>query len=295
MDKIAYLILAHNDPIHLERLIKSLDYQCDFYIHIDKKVDIAPFVKSLRDNMTFSTKRYAISWAGISMVNAQLELLRLSLQNEYSHVVFLSGSDYPIKTAKYIHAYITESEKKEFIKLLDMRDSPEHYLKQVTLKWFNEPILQINGKFTKIADKILRKFLTSLRLKNNWDSRFIPYFGSQWIAITGNCGHYILDFYEKNPTYHEANKFSFSPDEHYFHSIIGNSPYLENTDGVTTYVGRGTWRLANLHVIDPTLAKWYTLQDWEEIVNSQKLFVRKVRTLDGENLLDKIDQELLNP
>lgn len=43
--KIAYLIAAHTDPLHLRRLISALEIPevTDFYIHIDKRVDIAAF------------------------------------------------------------------------------------------------------------------------------------------------------------------------------------------------------------------------------------------------------------
>ena len=37
MKKIAYLILTHSDEIHFEKLINSLNKDCDFYIHVWKK------------------------------------------------------------------------------------------------------------------------------------------------------------------------------------------------------------------------------------------------------------------
>jgi hypothetical protein len=42
--KIAYLILAHNNPGHLSRLTRALTAQNNaVFIHIDKKADIRPF------------------------------------------------------------------------------------------------------------------------------------------------------------------------------------------------------------------------------------------------------------
>ena len=50
MDKIAILILGHKNPNQLSKLVSSLaNSHFDFYIHIDKKVDILPFQKSLEN------------------------------------------------------------------------------------------------------------------------------------------------------------------------------------------------------------------------------------------------------
>ena len=86
---------------------------------------------------------------------------------------------------------------------------------------------------------------------------------------------------------------TFSPDEHYIHTIVGQSPFLAFFNGVQPFQGRGTWRLANLHLVDQSLAKWYTVADWETIVSSDRLFVRKVRSKDGKDLVERIKQELL--
>ena len=32
--RIAYLISAHCDPVHLERMVRALNEQADFFIHI---------------------------------------------------------------------------------------------------------------------------------------------------------------------------------------------------------------------------------------------------------------------
>ena len=42
--KLAHLILAHNNPMQLERLVKRLSHpDADVYIHLDSKTDVADF------------------------------------------------------------------------------------------------------------------------------------------------------------------------------------------------------------------------------------------------------------
>lgn len=89
------------------------------------------------------------------------------------------------------------------------------------------------------------------------------------------------------------NKYTFSPDEHYYHTIIGNSKYAEMANGLQKFKGHGTWRMANLHIIDESLSKWFTLDDWKTIIDSDKLFVRKVNSKSGSTLVNHIDNAIL--
>lgn len=59
--KIAYLISAHKDPQHLYRLIKTLGFSMNgnhFFVHVDEKVDIKPFIIAANNaNVHFTEKR----------------------------------------------------------------------------------------------------------------------------------------------------------------------------------------------------------------------------------------------
>jgi len=297
MKQIAYLILAHADPHHFGKLVTALGNKCDIYVHVDKSSDILPFRSIVQnDNVTFIDKRIRVSWAGISVIDALVELMKQAIQKKekYTHLVMLSGSCYPIKRVDEIERIYLDNPHKEFIKFINMTESPEHYLRHIKKKWFKEPFLKSNGKFLRTIDKIIRRSLNIVGLKNKWDDKIIPYFGSTWCALSVNCCQYILEYQLNNPWFKVMNYFTFSPDEHYFHTIIGNSKFKNQSDGVQPYKGGGTWRLANFHIIDKSLAKWYAIDDWDEIKNSDKLFVRKIRTLDGLSLITRIDNDILN-
>ena len=108
MKKIAYLILAHNDPKHLNKLVKELDYNSDIYIHIDKKSDIDSFKLNVNEgNVFFIKDRVSIDWADISMINAQMNLIDevLKQPEKYTHAIFLSGSCFPVNKQKIIYEY----------------------------------------------------------------------------------------------------------------------------------------------------------------------------------------------
>ena len=46
MSRIAYIISAYKDAPHLSRLIKALDEDADFYVHIDRKAR-SPLYKAI--------------------------------------------------------------------------------------------------------------------------------------------------------------------------------------------------------------------------------------------------------
>ena len=68
--RIAYLISAYKDPLHLKRLCEVLSYNMSkvhFFIHIDKKVDITPFVNLVKgSNIHYVANRYWSNWGGKS-------------------------------------------------------------------------------------------------------------------------------------------------------------------------------------------------------------------------------------
>ena len=296
MKKLAYLILAHADAEHLKRLIRCLNESCDIYLHIDAKADLDDFKECITEKNVFVVQdRVSVAWAGISIIDATIKLIESAVNSgeDYSHLVFLSGADYPIKKASYIQEYLNCHANQEFIKFFDMRESPDHHLKLVFQKWFKEPFYRGQIKSLVILDKIFRRGLNSLNLKNNWDHHITPYFGSNWIALTLECSKYVLDYHNNNPEFYAMNKLTFSSDEHYIQTIVGNSKFVETSTGPTQFIGEGTYYFANLHIIDPSLSKWFRLEDYEQIERSDKLFVRKVSTKESQALLDKIDEEIL--
>ena len=63
--KIAYLILAHKNPRHLQRLINALQYDnTAFFIHVDAKVNNLDEFKLFKsfDNVYFIKRRVDVQW-----------------------------------------------------------------------------------------------------------------------------------------------------------------------------------------------------------------------------------------
>ncbi|ANF45122.1 hypothetical protein AZK53_05345 [Priestia megaterium] len=305
MDKIAYLVLAHNDPSHLKRMINALDYRADFYIHLDLKVTIDDFKSVIgeKSNIFWIDERVKVNWGGFNMVKATISLLKTCLSTGilYKRIILLSGSDYPIKSNKQIHSFFLDNQNVEFIRAFNITESKsKHYVDQISSYFF----MDVSFTKSKLLNHILRKTfnLSAFLFKKNpfviTAKEEIPvYFGSQWWAITYDCANDILNFIDDNPSIYKYFKHSFAPDEKFFHTIIFNTPHKSKTTnkGSEPFI-QGTSNWANLHIIHPSLSKWYDEDDVAEVLESEKLFIRKVNSEHSSKLLDIIDlqKDMLN-
>ncbi len=75
--RIAHLIMAYRDPQQVERLIRKLHHPgFDFYIHIDKKSEIEPFLfLSNIEGVYFIQNRIKVRWAGYSFTRAVFQTM----------------------------------------------------------------------------------------------------------------------------------------------------------------------------------------------------------------------------
>lgn len=288
--------MVHNDVEHLKSLITALGDNCEIFINVDGYVDDQPFTDQITaSNVHFLKPRIKISWGAISMVDVMIELLRMALKfpADFSHFMFLSGSCYPIKSSRTIDNFLNSNTETSFIKYIDLRDHPK-FEKQVKYRYIMENPFDTRNKLTHQLHRILRRASIHLKIKNSWNEEFIPYRGSQWVILNNECAQYVIRFHDNNPWYREMFKYTYAPDEHYIHTILGNSSLSSQCTGLQEFQYFGLDYLANLHIIHISLTKWFTIEDWEEIKNSNKFFVRKVRSLDGKSLVDKINDEILN-
>ena len=97
--QIAYLILAHNSPDHVGRLIGALDNnRAHFFIHIDKKANLNEFQRytTQRRNVHYIENRIKVFWGGFSMVEAILNLMQEAIRSDidFKYAILLSGSHF---------------------------------------------------------------------------------------------------------------------------------------------------------------------------------------------------------
>ena len=123
--KVAYLVLAHNDPPTVRRLVTALQRDgASFYVHVDGKVSRDPFAAALDDlpNVHF-VESVRVQWGAFSLVEATLRLMVRAHKDRSDRYTLLSGSDYPIKSNDHIFEFLGRSAL-EYITFWRLEDRP---------------------------------------------------------------------------------------------------------------------------------------------------------------------------
>lgn len=289
--KIAYLILAHRNPKHIKRMIEALSCQdCAFFLHIDGKSNIEDFRGLKGDNVFFPPERVPVYWAEYSMVEAILILIRQALAGPvpYDYLVLLSGSDYPLRSKKYIHEFFEQRNGTQFISMSKIPDAaaglPLSKINALSIP-SSKPVYRFVMKGLarlNLAKRDFRKHLGALR----------PWGGSTWWALTRDACLYICEFVKENPSVCKYFERTLTSDETFFHTILGNSIFGQKVQRSLMY---DDWSAGSPHpaTIDGSHLALFAAQEKVTLDDAfgpgELLFARKFSD-DSQELVRRIDE-----
>jgi glycosyltransferase involved in cell wall biosynthesis len=308
--KLAYLILAHNQPHHLARLVQALNHEnAYFFIHIDKKVDSAPFKQLIPsgNNITFISNRVKVYWGGLSVVKATLNLMKAAVKAgpDFKYYTLLSGSDYPSKNKHEIYEQLQSSDK-QFIRIdrkLNGEPRTGYFYKVEKYHLWQDSCFfnaRTHHRFMDIRQRIqgqVNRLIDKYLPKRSGYGNMTPYHGSMYWSLTGECVQFILTFLKKDPGYIRFHKFVHAPDEIFFHTIVKHSPFAE---AISQDFAEGIYPdhlLHGNHFIDwQGLRKRHNLtldeRDIDDLLLSDALFARKFDEKRSDKLLDMLDEQI---
>lgn len=244
--KIAYLIMAHDNPLHLNRLVNSLSSDsCEFFIHIDKKSDFKKFSDLKQSNIHFSEKRINVYIAHYTQVEATLLLMKQALASSvmFDRFVLLSGVDYPLRSNSFINSFFTQHPNTEFIDCVEL---PNPAWGQRITRYTR---FKMHPTIPSVV-RSLRRSLIKLRLIpaerniSKYLGNMTPCVGATWWALSREAVQYIFRFIKNNKRIVNFYKNMFNPDEAFFQTILVNSDFKKRIGPTLTYVD---WRECNPH------------------------------------------------
>jgi hypothetical protein len=300
---VVFAVLAHEDPVHLARLASRLaPYR--LVVHLDRKSNRASFEAALGPvsnvELLPRSRSFDVRWAGMSVMQAEFAVLErcAQLTDPDDYVVLCSGADYPLRPVADLERHLASSGGTQFIRYYRIGVASARLRWSVDRRHYNDwrPL----GRPRTVPH---RRANTAIRLVTGRLATHInppkppqgvdPVYGSQWVALTGRCITDALAL--RTRALDEYFSHTYAPDEKYLHTLVSltehhrattdggySSPPLDND---TT----PAW-MANLHHLHPSLTKWYTLDDWDEVSETDMWFLRKVRSGDGSTLMDRIDE-----
>ena len=259
-----------------------MDYELnDIFLHVDRnsnlskedKIDIASVVK--KANIRY-LKSHKVAWGGDSLMRIEISLLKEATKTIHRYYHLLSGSDLPLKPQTFIHRVLANDEH-DYIaletntvanKTKNFQDRYRYYyMLQNRIGRYNKSLQKLQNR-----DLILQKKFNIDRTKK---VKFEYVKGSQWFSITHKTAEYILSQYNEYKKYFLC---SYVPDESFVQTIIKNSPIAINVVD------------DNLRLIDWQRGKPYTFlkEDYNELINSDKLFARKFDEKVDNSIIDII-------
>lgn len=310
--KIAYLITAYIDPLHLRRLCDAILYDTEVdstsaYIHVDKKVDEKLFrnvVEGVR-NIHFCENRFYINWGGYNQVLAQRELLRCAIESgkDFDRFVCISATDYPLWSNKRIVSFYKENLKKQLIGGYDITASPNNWQKQKVIyyHYFRDlPVPVCVRRVFSFGSRMMLRYLGIKRtpvVKFQDGSEGHIFTGSDYWSLTRDCAEDVYRYLQDDSPFVKRLKDTYIPSELVINTIVYNSrfrlyayPFCPVTEGTPD---PGLDQLTPLHCIDYNGSiKVWTEVDYERLVASNKMFCRKTLSGISDALIERIEKEL---
>lgn len=282
----AFVVLAHKHPAQVARLAARLAPH-PVHLHVDGAIPddrFAAFAGAAPGNVRL-VRRHRSGWASWGLVAAALEGVRSALSEATpSHVMLLSGQDYPLRSADAIGAFFDAHRDTSFV--------PHWALPN-----------RMWGRFggmdrLRVPQRPFRGRRLALPLPRRLPRGIRPYGGSMYWALTADAARQVLDACARRPELVRFYRSTWIPDEMFVPTVVMNSAARERVaDEALTYIRwpeRGGRHPALLDASE--LERLRAAADGPSDVGGRaraKLFARKFDQEVAPEILDRLDGALL--
>ena len=292
MKRHAYLILAHHHFSQLRKLIELLDdSRNDIYVHVDAKAQFDPKEWEglcRHSSLVFLDNRIRVSWGGVSIMRAELALLKAAADaHHYDYYHLLSGMDLPIKSQDMIHDFFDSHSGTEFLNFWNFKKTTDSRFRYYTL--FQEGA----GHFaTNLLNNIFKGLQMAVGYQINRDVDF--QFASQWFSITDELAHYVIS---KEDWLEKVFRHTNTCDEIFLATLVWNSPFRERLY-VKEPVEEHVVNESNMRFIDWTRGEsirhpWtFRADDWDLLMSVPHFWARKFDDAVDSEIIDRIFRTL---
>lgn len=299
MMKLAFLILAHNAPTQLKRLIESLPQNSVFIVHIDAKANLQSFTSIIDDSRVFFIEnRTNVMWGSIGVVEAQMKTIRKALELHYQesidYFVLLTGLDYPLWPNDKINEFFANNRGKEYIVTMRMDNQGEAaqlYREHRPFNYKYWPYGSLGSKFRVALRHLI--YGIGIRKKLHFKAQgkeYVLHKGSMNWAVTPKLAALALDYWVNNREYVKYFHDGFAPDETFIQTLAAHSKYAGRAT-IIEGTFKGLESITPLHYMDYTNGtKILSEEDYDTLIKSDKMFCRKVVTGKSDKLMDMIDR-----
>ena len=300
---LAFIITAYKYPEQLIRLVGRLyEPNRHFFVHVDKKTSPAIFEKMVQGLNRFSNvhflKRYVCHWGAFGIVQATIDGLNKLAESEleYDYVVYMTGQCYPIKRNSLMDDFLDKHKGTSFIDYSPFPrqswwtggyDRIENWHFHLFGNYLCTRLQSIqNLRYIHPCWKI-RRLANVVFPKRTFPHALHPYGGSGHWCLHRTHINYLHRFMRERPDFVKFFKFVHVPDETFFQTILANSPFKNELVNQTLHFIKWPTKPSK----HPLLLR---LEDFDELASSPALFARKFDTTVDDQILDRLDKDILH-
>ncbi len=276
--RIAHLITTFTNPLQTERLIKRMQHpDFDFYVHVDAKLPISSHDNLIYlPNVYFIQNRVKVQWAAFSTVQAVFNSLQeiLDTKRGYDFISLMSGQDYPIKTPTQIQQFYKDRIGNILLKYRSFQEDWLEGMERVNRFHFTN--YKFKGQY--FLEKWINRLLPNRKLLPN-----IHFYGSSMFwAISTEAAEYVLANVDRNKQLKRFFYFTWGSDEFLFQTILMNSHFASQVINENCHYYQHPPRTPN--------PKVFSVNDFKDIIASDRIYARKFDMNESPEILDAIDQ-----
>jgi hypothetical protein len=288
--KKAYIILAHQKPEQLARLVASLEGgRSHFFIHLDCSCVRAPFERALADRGQWQFVRGENGgWGQFGIVKGTLHGLHAVAAHgeKFDFVHLISGMDYPLRSNAYMDRFFEHNRGKIF---MEWWPFPASHWSMSDFGFDRIYKYHVGGRKSPQAQRISRLISKLANATPVFRRRFprglTPFGGWQWWSIPVDVVHVILEFVARRPDFVRYHYWSLLPDEMFFQTILLNHDH----GALRSRIVNNCLRFLDWDNPNPLGPALLSKRYFSPLVDSGSLFARKFDQAYDAEILDLID------
>ncbi len=226
--KLGFIILAHNQPDAVRRLVGLLaGAGHTVVIHFDKNAPAAQHDAVRALEQTYPGQVRVVSqvhcvWGEWSLVEAVLVALRefgrMPEKPDYIHL--MSGADFPIRPIADLEEFLRRHPDQDFIECCDVtqRRWVKGGLSMERFRFF----FPVNFRTSRKTFDRLVRWHRKLHIRRKIPLGMTPHMGSQWWTLRWDTCAKILEFLGKKPGVISYFRSTWIPDEAFFQTVLAH-------------------------------------------------------------------------
>lgn len=213
MFKLWVVVLGHKNFWNLRKIIHDLTHDNIFlYIHIDaNNIELYTQITELSNTNIKVFSEYKCKWWSFSLVLAALHCMRRAQDDNIDYITIISWEDIALKNSNEIYNFFKKEKSSNFI----------DYRKLNNNDFWDYKLLKLDTYF------FFFKWIVFSIPITRWKNESL-FYCSQWININKETLRVIIKYIDDNPRITRFFRFSFSPDNFFFSTIISKTIGFEN-------------------------------------------------------------------